>query len=95
MYEILSGKATAKPKANKKAPAVAQVRLGLTSPLPKSRRVRFSAHFSSAPVCLTPSPLLAASREKASPGERAESRGDQETFSGVHLESRREPGAPE
>ena len=46
-------------------------------------------------MCLTPSPSFAASREKASHGERAESRGDQETLPGVHLESRREPGAPE
>lgn len=47
-----------------------------------------------APVCLTPSPS-AASREKASHGELAESRGDQETLPGFHLESRREPSAPE
>jgi hypothetical protein len=45
-------------------------------------------------VCLTPSPS-AASREKASHGELAESRGDQETLPGFHLESRREPSAPE
>lgn len=45
-------------------------------------------------MCLTPSPS-AASREKASHGELAESRGDQETLPGFHLESRREPSAPE
>ena len=64
------------------------------SPLPKSRRMSCFAHSSLPPVCLTPSPSSAASREKASHGELAESRGDQETLPGVHLESRREPGAP-
>ena len=94
MYEILSGKATAKPKANKKPPAVVQVRLAprLASP-EKPSHVKFRA-FLLPPVCLTPSLSSAASREKASHGELAESRGDQETLPGVHLESRREPGAP-
>ena len=64
------------------------------SPLPKSRRMSCFAHSSLPPVCLTPSLSSAASREKASHGELAESRGDQETLPGVHLESRREPGAP-
>ena len=63
-------------------------------PRRKAAACRVSRISPPAPVCLTPSPS-AASREKASHGELAESRGDQETLRGFHLESRREPGAPE
>jgi len=91
VYEILSGKASAgKPKLNKKPPVVAQVRLPLASLLKLQENLNILL---GVPNALLPPP--AASREKASHGHGDESRGDQETLPGFHLESRREFGAPE